>query len=107
MDYVELGKRVRMMRCYRDITQQQLAEKVGISTSFVGHVERGSRKASVETIIGIARVLHVDLNYLFAAELPDGKGDQPQEVTQLFDNPHDQLVDLLQQALGLLQQDTE
>ena len=62
MDYIDLGRRVRKQRVSLDWTQEQLAEKVGVSTSFVGHVERGSRKASLETRVALANALHVGVD---------------------------------------------
>lgn len=50
MDYAKMGKRVRARRRAQDITQERLAELAGVSTSFIGHIERGSRVLSVETL---------------------------------------------------------
>lgn len=57
MDYVALGMRIRQRRHQLRLTQEQLAERCDLSASFLGHIERGSRKASLETVIGIANAL--------------------------------------------------
>ena len=64
MDYVQLGKRVRYIRRCKDITQEQLAEMVGISTSFVGHIERGTRVLSVDTLFKLCIALGVSADDL-------------------------------------------
>ena len=64
MDYIALGKRVRYIRRCQDITQEQLAEMVGISTSFVGHIERGTRVLSVDTLYKLCTALGVSSDYL-------------------------------------------
>lgn len=64
MDYVQMGKRVRFIRRCQDITQEQLAEKVGISTSFVGHIERGTRAVSVDTLFKLCVALGVSADWL-------------------------------------------
>ena len=64
MDYAEMGRRVRQRRAERGMTQEQLAEKVGISTSFVGHIERAEKTASLETMAAICACLGVDLDWL-------------------------------------------
>ena len=64
MDYVQMGKRVRFIRRCQDITQEQLAEIVGISTSFMGHIERGTRAVSVETLFKLCVALGVSADYL-------------------------------------------
>lgn len=62
MDMKAIGKRVRAARRARDMTQEQLAELVEISTSFVGHIERGTRVPSLETMWRICKAmgLHMD-----------------------------------------------
>lgn len=64
MDYVLLGKRVRIRRTVLELTQEGLAEKIGVSTSFIGHIERGSRKLSVETLYSLCVALDVSADFL-------------------------------------------
>lgn len=64
MDYKVLGQRVRKIRRGMDMTQAQLAEMTGISTAFVGHIERGTRVLSVETLFRICKALGVSADYL-------------------------------------------
>ena len=59
MDYVQLGKRVRQQRILNKLTQEQLAERAGISCAFVGHIERGEKKASIETVVALCNALDV------------------------------------------------
>ena len=46
------------------LTQEQMAERCEISTSFLSHIERGTRKLSLETAVKIADYLHVSMNSL-------------------------------------------
>ena len=64
MDYVQLGKLVRIRRKSLGLTQEELAELLGVSTSFVGHIERGTRKLSVETLHGLCMALDTSADYL-------------------------------------------
>ncbi len=64
MDYILLGSRIRQERININITQEALAEKANISPSFMGQIERGDRKLSLETLVSIAKVLGVSLDYL-------------------------------------------
>lgn len=64
MDYVAIGERVRIRRKALKITQEKLAEKIDVSTSFIGHIERGTRKMSVETLYAICKALGVSADYL-------------------------------------------
>ena len=66
--YIMVGKRVRQLRLQRCLTQEQLAERAGISTSFLGHIERGSRKLSLDSFCRIARALDCTANDLLPME---------------------------------------
>jgi len=57
MDYYALGQQMREHRKRLRHTQADVAFMAGLSVSFYGHLERGTRKASIETLLSIARVL--------------------------------------------------
>ncbi len=69
MNYIALGRQIRKQRQLSSFTQERLAEKSGISASFLGHIERGSRKASLETLINIANALGVGTDKLLIDSL--------------------------------------
>ena len=59
MDYKALGKRIRQQRQVAGITQEELAEKTGVSCSFIGHIERGEKKASIETLVCLCNTMKI------------------------------------------------
>lgn len=71
VDYKDFGKQVRTLRRRNSLTQEELAEKVGISASFMGHIERGTRVASLETLIALCNVLKASPAQLLSASLSD------------------------------------
>lgn len=68
MDYITLGKRIRERRKDMHLTQQYLAEAAGISASFLGHIERGSRVLSLDTLMSLCRALNATPNELLGAD---------------------------------------
>ena len=66
--YILVGKRVRQLRLQKKLTQEELAERAGISTSFLGHIERGSRRMSLDSFCRIARALDCTANDLLPME---------------------------------------
>ena len=52
---------VKVYREYRGLTQQELADKVGIGLSMIKKIESGFTTGSLETIKSIAKVLNVDV----------------------------------------------
>lgn len=78
IDYTHMGNRIRERRKELHLTQEALAEQSGISASFMGHIERGSRIASLDTLLAICIALDVSMDFIigradtgFAKALPD------------------------------------
>ena len=57
------GKKLREARINNNLTQSELAEKIGISQNFLGDIERGIK------LVLIANTLKVSLDFLFADSL--------------------------------------
>lgn len=90
MDYRELGRRVRQQRTMCGMTQEELAEKSGISCSFVGHIERGEKKFSIGTLVALCNAMTISPNYLLQDSLDVGvlndSVDVGEQNKQLFDD---------------------
>jgi len=71
MLYQGLGKRIRQQRKLLQMTQEKLAEEAGISLSFLGHIERGTRKASLDTLVRLCNALQVSPQLLLQDSLRD------------------------------------
>ena len=69
MNYVAMGKQIRKFRREKGMTQDALARSAHISASFLGHIERGSRKASLETLVSIANILCIGTDTLLSESL--------------------------------------
>ncbi len=62
VDYEFIGKRIRDCRNSRQITQEQLAQKICSSTAYISYIERGIKKPSLQKLIEIAEALDVTVN---------------------------------------------
>ena len=80
VDYLDFGTRVRICRRKMGLTQEELAEKVGISASFMGHIERGTRVASLDTLVALCNELHTSPQTLLQASLNDLDEHMPSEL---------------------------
>lgn len=61
-----IGKRIRKAREKRKMTQEAFAEKIGISETYVGMIERGERMPKLDIFIKMANILEVSADYLLA-----------------------------------------
>lgn len=64
LDYAKMGARIRQVRKARGWSQDKLAKKCGISLNFMGHIERGTRKMSMDTFAILCRELATDADAL-------------------------------------------
>ncbi|MCM1226849.1 MAG: helix-turn-helix domain-containing protein [Clostridium sp.] len=72
LDYIALGIRIRQARKEHHVTQEQLGELCELSTAHIGHIERGTRIPSIDTLFRIAQALDVSMDYLiFDSIAPD------------------------------------
>ncbi len=61
---VAIGNRIRISREKSGLTQEELAERLDLSTQFISTIERGVAGASLETIINLCDVLNVSCEWL-------------------------------------------
>ncbi|NJC96159.1 MAG: XRE family transcriptional regulator [Anaerolineales bacterium] len=62
------GNPIKIWREYRGLTQQQLADAVGISKPYLSQIETGKRKGTTEILFAIAKVLDVSLDEIVGGE---------------------------------------
>ena len=64
MDFNEIGKRIKTKRLELKLTQEKLAEMTDLTETYIGAIERSTSKCSIETLVKIAQVLNMNLDYL-------------------------------------------
>lgn len=60
---------IRKRRKEKNYTLEQLAEKLNVSTTFIGQIERAKGKPSLETLVKIANVLEISPDSLLFGDL--------------------------------------
>ncbi len=53
VDYADIGKRIRACRLSKGMTQEQLANEVGVVVTHISHIETGNSVPSLKTLIDI------------------------------------------------------
>ena len=97
MDYYIIGQRIRKFRKAHSFSQEELAEKIGISTTHMSHIETGNTKLSLAVLVKIALALEVntddilfDQNIVNKSSLTDQimkvlESCTPQELVIIYD----------------------
>jgi transcriptional regulator with XRE-family HTH domain len=57
-----LGKKIQKARKTNGLTQEELADKVGVSRAYMGYIEQGRNAPSLEVLNKIARVLKISIS---------------------------------------------
>lgn len=103
-----LGEKIRRLREKQNLTQIQLAEKIGVSLSLIGQIETGRVKPALNTLHNIAGVFGVGITYFLLSESEEalikqktignakGTWGKLSEVTEgLSENDLDLIVDII------------
>ena len=93
---VLIGSNLQRCRDKANLTQEQVAERVGISTSFYANLERGNRSMSIPVLLAVADVLHVSANTLLYSD------DSKTRITNICNLLNGKPESLLITAEGIL-----
>lgn len=86
MDYYEIGQRIRRIRKAKGISQEVLAENVGISTTHMSHIETANTKLSLPVFVAIAEILEVPTDMLLYDEPQENIGKASKEITAILES---------------------
>jgi len=81
-----LGKRIQELRKNRNLTQDQLAERCGLTLNYVGKIERGEAQPTIAALLSIANALKSNMSALFAyLDRPLTKDEAKAKIQELLD----------------------
>lgn len=78
---MNFGEKLKKLRTSQKLTQQQLADRIGVAKSVVSYYESGDRYPSYDVLVKIARIFHTSTDYLL-----DVSKDHVIDVTGLSDS---------------------
>ena len=82
MDKVAIGSRLREARNMAKLTQEQLAEKVNIGTTYLSDIECGVKFPSLSLFIKIVDALGVSADFVLRGEIEAGKNCVYDDITK-------------------------
>jgi transcriptional regulator with XRE-family HTH domain len=98
-----LGARIKEIRKSRQLSQERLAEKVGVEPKQISRIEGGKSSPSMDTLEAIARELHVEMKELFDYQHlldEDNIEDQAQRILRMMDDKTKRLAIRLLRTLS-------
>lgn len=100
---VSVGARIKAARRGAGLTQEQLAERIGISAKNLSFIETGRFGVGLETLTRICTVLHVSADALLFGQAEDAPATLCRELTALPPAQRDYALRLLDLTLAYLQ----
>ncbi|MBP2110285.1 helix-turn-helix domain-containing protein [Paenibacillus silagei] len=79
-----IGERIRRLRKEMNLSQEQLAERSGLHTNYVGQIERGEKNLTLETLEKVVTGLNISLEELFRYIGPMEQKDALSQIIELL-----------------------
>ncbi len=95
MDYYAIGQRIRKIRKAHNLSQEELAEKVGISTTHMSHIETGNTKLSLPVLVDLAAFLEVHTDELLYDATSVDRSEAVEEIIHILDSCNTQQIRII------------
>ncbi len=102
IDYAAMGRRIKQIRCKRNLTQEKLAELSGYSTAHIGKIEIGKSEPSLEALVDIANALDTSVDHLLADNVAASKIILKKDIEELLDGVTSQELTVMLSTLTTL-----
>ena len=79
-DRTAYGKRIKRLRISTGLTQEQLAEKMNVTSTYIVKIENSKRTGSIEFSVELANCFGVSLDYLLLGTEVENKKQALQRV---------------------------
>lgn len=98
-----VGDNLKRYRDERNLTQEQLAELAGISTSHCANIERGEKAVSIVSLRNLADSLRISTDYLLYEECKDVR---IQNIERLLVDQPESVITMLEKLIRLCVEET-
>ncbi len=95
-----LGSRIRYFRKLNGLTQEKLAEKLGIETQTLAHIEIGKNLPSLSRLPLIAECLNIEVFQLFIKREVSSDSDMREAIIELLKSADDLQLRLIYDLIG-------
>ena len=82
-----LGRTIKKFRVLHDLTVDDLARLLDLSTAFVGLIERGHRGVNLKNLVKLSEIFNVDINELLYGDDEDEDYDDRRRGVPGFSEP--------------------
>lgn len=105
IDYEDMGRRIRQARQEKSLTQEKLAEAVGVNPTHISHIENGKGQPSLEVILKIINRLEIEPNWVFCGSVETTKATLLKETEMIFEDCDSRQVRKLNRLLKAIKEE--
>ena len=98
MNPKETGKRIQLLRKQKVLSQEELADKLNVSSNTVAKIECGLRRPSVDFIVDLVNVFDTTVDYIVLGEEIEKERDYDFLIREI-DDAIGQLLELKEKLL--------
>ncbi len=99
MDYYAIGQRIRKIRRAQGLSQEELAEKVEISTTHMSHIETGNTKLSLPVFVELTNALGVRADELLSDNDLSARSAAIEEIIHILESCTTQQIRIIEDIL--------
>lgn len=86
LDFEFIGKRIRTIRLQKNLTQEYIAETVGVNVSHISNIELNKVKVSLTLLVQICNALDTSIDYILENEYCTSFSVLETELLNTFNN---------------------
>lgn len=98
MNPKEIGKRIQLLRKQRGLSQEELADKLNVSSNTVAKIECGLRRPSVDFIVDLVNFFDTTVDYIVLGEEAEKEDDYDSLIREI-DDAIEQLLEFKEKLL--------
>lgn len=95
IDYKDIGSRIRAIRLERKMTQERLAEAVGVGVTHISHIETGNSIPSVQVLVDIINALGCSADEILCMDVKTARPHLNSWLSELVSDCSDAEIKLI------------
>jgi len=100
INYSDAGEQIRAARIAKHISQEEFAERVGVSPQYLSNIENGNTKAGLIAFLSIADGLGLSLDRLFSATLTPSRSIADSAISNMLEDCSDYELHVIMRSVA-------
>lgn len=99
IDYKIIGKRIKQARMNKHKTQEDLAEYLEVSNSYVSRIERGTTKISLELLVKVCNHLDIEPSYVLTGSVSSSNDYLRNDIVNMLKDCSSEKIKLIVEVI--------